>query len=292
MKTRDGKPPVDIGECDGEDLFEISISKSRKWKSCQVAYDYKYVMKLLPKRKSRPLNLGSLVHSCLENRLLGQNWVQVIKDFKEKEWSKLFEEEKIELGDIPMDAYRIVRGYHYYYLESDKRYKTIAAEVSFRVRIPGTNYVLVGIIDGLVLDTTDNSIWGLEHKTVKKDLPSEEFKATDFQTAAYLYVIPYLAKHFGYTEAQVKGIFFDYLKTTPPTIPEILKNGTVSKRKIKCDRYTYLEVIKSVKGDPADYQGMLEYMDTNVFYKRVPLSKSGYLINQALEDIVNCGETD
>ncbi len=289
MKTRGGKVPIDIGICDGEGLLELSVSRAKKWKACQIAHDYRYVQKLRSKKKVRPLTLGSLVHSCLEYRALGKNWVQAIKEFKTGDWAKLFEEERVELGDIPNDAYRIMRGYHYYYLESDKRYKTVAAEVPFRVRIPNTPVVLVGVIDLILLDTTDNGIWCFEHKTVKKDIPTEEFKMTDFQTTIYLYVMEQLAEKLGYTKEQIKGVIIDYLKTTPPTIPEVLKNGTLSKRKIKCDRYTYLECIKRIGGDPADYEDMLEYMDTNVFYKRVPLTKSEALSSATLEDFITCG---
>jgi hypothetical protein len=166
----------------------------------------------------------------------------------------------------------------------------VAAEVPFRVRLEGTPIVLTGVIDLIVLDTTDDGIWCFEHKTVKKDLPTEEFKMTDFQTTIYLYVMEVLADRLGYNKDQIRGVILDYIKTTPPTIPEILKDGTLSKRKIKCDRYTYLECIKKIGGDPADYEEILEYMDTNVFYKRVPLTKSPALLKMTLEEFINCGK--
>ena len=289
MKLEEGKTSIDIGICDEPGLIEISVSRAKKWKSCQVAHDYKYVQKLRPKAKARPLTLGSLVHKCLEYRALGQDWVKVIKDFKAGEWSKLFEEERFELGDIPGDAYRIMRGYHYYYLESDKRYKTIAAEVPFRVRVEGTPVVLVGLIDLILLDTVDNSIWCFEHKTAKKGIPSEEFRMTDIQTTLYLYVMEHLAPYLGYKPGQVKGVMLDYLKTQPPTIPEVLKNGTLSKRKITCDYYTYLKCLEKVGGDPKEYQEVLEYMKTNVFYRRVPITKSQAMTNETLADMIAVG---
>lgn len=290
MKTRDGRKPIDIGECDGPNLLELSVSRAKKWKNCQIAHDYRYVKKLRPIQKARPLTLGTLCHSCLEARANGNSWIQEIKKFKEGEWSKLFDEEKVELGDIPTDAYRIMRGYHYFYLESDKRYKTISAELPFRVRIKNTPIVLVGVIDLIVLDTTDNGIWCFEHKTVKKDIPTEEFKMTDFQTTIYLYVMEALAKELGYKKSQIRGVILDYLKTKAPTVPEVLKNGTLSKRKITCDRYTYLECIKNIGGNPEDYQDVLEYMDTNVFYKRVPLTKSPALTKMTLDEFIVCGK--
>lgn len=290
MKTRDGKVPIDIGECDGEGLIELSVSRAKKWKSCQVGHDYRYVMKLRPKRKVRPLTLGSLVHSCLEARALGFDWVSEIRKFKKNEWAKLFEEERVELGDIPQDAFRIMRGYHYYYMKSDERYLTIAAELPFRVRIEGTPVVLVGVIDLIVLDTLSNDIWCFEHKTMKKDIPTEEFRMTDVQTTLYLYVMDKLIPVLGYESSQVKGVILDYLKTTPPTIPQILKDGTLSKRKIKCDYYTYLSCIKQIGGNPEDYKEILEYMKTNVFYKRIPITKSMDMTSTIILDLINTGK--
>ena len=290
MKTKEGKVTIDIGECDGEGLIELSVSRAKKWKACQCAHDYRYVDKLRPIRKVRPLTLGSLAHSCLEARLEGRNWVDEIKKFQKDEWSKIFEEEKVELGDIPKDCYRIMRGYHYYYLEADKRYKTISVELPFRVRIPGTPIVLVGIIDGIILDTTDNGIWCLEHKTVKKDIPSEEFRMTDVQTTIYMYVMDKLAPTLGFEPSQIKGVMLDYLKTKAPTLPEQLKDGSLSKRKITCDYYTYLECIKSIGDDPANYKDILEYMKTNVFYRRVPITKAECMTKMTLEDMVTVGK--
>lgn len=290
MKMREGKISIDIGQCDGDGLIELSVSRAKKWRTCQQAHDFRYVDKLRPKQKSRPLTLGSLVHSCLEARLEGRDWVQVIRDFKANEWSKLFEEERIELGDLPNDCFRIMRGYHYFYKESDERYKTIAVEQTFRVRIEGTPVVLVGIIDGIILDTKDNGIWCLEHKTVKKDIPTEEFRMTDIQTTIYMYVMDKLAPKLGFTPDQVKGVMLDYLKTKSPTIPEVLKNGTLSKRKITCDYYTYLKCIQEVGGDPNDYLEILEYMKTNVFYRRVPITKTDAMTKMTLDDMVNVGK--
>jgi hypothetical protein len=283
------KKPIDIGVCDGEGLIELSVSKAKVWRRCQTKYDYKYNRGLRPVRTARPLTLGSLVHECLEARALSTNWVQKIKDFKNGEWSKLFEEERVMLGDIPTDTYRIMRGYHYYYLLSDKRYKTIAAELPFRVRLFNTNVVLVGIID-LIVQDDNGEFWIFEHKTVKKDLPTEDFRITDFQTAIYSYVMARILELWGFDKKLYRGVILDYLKTKAPTIPEVLKDGSLSRRKITCDYYTYLECIKSINGNPADYKDILEYMKTNVFYKRIPIVKSEILTRTFLNDMIRVAQ--
>lgn len=290
MKLREGKVAIDIGSCNRDDLTELSVSRAKKWRGCQKAHDYKYVDNIIPKKKVRPLTLGSLVHSCLESRAQGDNWVQVIRDFKKGEWANLFEEERAELGDIPNDAFRIMRGYHYYYSETDKNLEVIAAEVPFRIRLKRTKIVLTGIIDLIVRDTRDGSIWGFEHKTAKQSIPTEEFRMTDIQTTVYMYAMGLLAPKLGFDPSHIKGMMLDYLKTKPPTMPEILKNGTVSKRKITCDYYTFLKCIEENGQDPAEYEEVLEYMKTNVFYRRVPITKSQHLVDETLSEMITVGK--
>lgn len=286
MKVEEGKTLFTVGDCSEEGLLELSVSRMKKWNTCQKAHDYRYVEKLRPKEKARPLTLGSLVHKCLETRANKGDWIRVIKEFKKNEWSKIFEEEQVELGDIPGDCFRIMRGYTRYYKDSDERLETIAAEVPFSIRIPKTPVVLVGIIDLIVRDKTTGDVWCYEHKTAKKDIPSEEFRMTDVQTTLYMYVMEKLAPMLNYDAKKLRGVVVDYLKTSPPTIPSILKDGTVSKRKITCDYDTFYDCLIKNGDNPEDYTDVLEHMKTNVFYKRVPFTKSVSLTKNTLREVI------
>ncbi|MCU7521975.1 MAG: PD-(D/E)XK nuclease family protein, partial [Ignavibacteria bacterium] len=231
---------IKIGVVEGEEgLLEISISKAKKWQSCQKAFAYRYNDKLRPKKKATALRRGTWVHSCLEQRALGNDWVKVIKDLKAQEYDKLFLEEKVELGDLPTEVFRMMRAYHQTYLKVDAEYETVRAEQDFMIRVPGTKIVLVGKIDAIIRHRVSRKVWIVEHKTVGKDIPSEDYRMSDGQTAVYSWVLEQIAPILGFKPGDVAGVLMDYIKTKPPTIPDMLKNGTMSRRRISCDRYTY-----------------------------------------------------
>lgn len=287
MKTDDLNTVVIIGDIEEEGVVNVSVSKLKTWKSCQQRYHYKYKQGLRPKAKSRPLTLGSLVHKVLETHDNDEDWVQTIRDYKKNEFDKLFLEEKADLGDIPHDCLRICRAYFNHYAEVDKRFETIATEVGFQIRIPGTMIVIEGIIDKVARNTTTGKVWGIEHKTAKKDLPTETFRATDIQTTVYEWALAMSAETLGFDSKDIAGMMFDYLKTKPPTQPRLLKNGKMSVAKIDCDKWTYTEALKKAKLDPEDYKDFIATLDSNNSFRRIPLAKSRHMINLIMKDFIN-----
>lgn len=289
MRGRSEKTIV-IGDVDSEGLLELSVSKVKKWRTCQQAYDYKYNQKLSPKTKAVPLRRGTWVHACLEARDNGENWVEVIKKLKAEEYDKLFVEEKAELGDLPAEVFRIMRAYHQTYQLIDAEYETVVCEQSFMIRIPGTTIVLTGIIDKIMRHKSTGKIWCVEHKTMKNTPPTEEFRITDIQTANYTWVMEQIAPHLGFKREDIAGVIFDYIKTKPPTIPDTLKNGELSKRKnIDCDKWTYLACIKRAGLDPANYEDILTELEHKVFFQRIPMAKSVPMVKLVLQEIINTG---
>jgi hypothetical protein len=286
MKTDGLRKLVVIGEVDEPGLMKVSVSKLKTWKSCQQKYNYKYIKGLKPKTKSRPLTLGSLVHKCLEAHDSNEDWVQVIKDYNTNEFSKLFLEEKAELGDIPHDCLRICRAYFNHYSEVDKAFTTLYCEVGFMIRIPGTNIVVEGIIDKVARNTRTNQVWGIEHKTAKRDIPTETFRTTDIQTTVYEWALAVMASELGFEAKEVGGMMFDYLRTKPMTMPKLLKAGSMSKAKIDCDKWTYLEALKKEGLDAAEYEDFIATLDTNNMFSRIPLAKSKAMVKLIMNDFV------
>lgn len=287
---KDIKPNcIKIGEVEGTDLIELSVSRLKTWRRCQVKHDFKYVDKLRPKRKAVPLRRGSWVHSCLEARNEGKNWVDVIKQLKADEYDKLFAEEKAELGDLPTEVFRIMRAYHQTYAKVDLVYETIAAEQQFMIRLGKTPFVLTGVIDRIMRNKTNGQIWCQEYKTMKR-LPSEDYRLSDIQTTVYVQVLQYLAPYLGYNPKDVMGVIIDYICTKPPTIPDVLKSGELSRRKIFCDRWTYLACLKREGLDPADYEDFLERLDENKFFYRIPMTRSRDMLNNVFKELLITGQ--
>jgi len=281
---------IRIGEVEGENLIELSVSKVKTWAGCQQKYHYKYNEELRPRRKAVPLRRGSWVHDCLQARDEGRNWVKLIQQKKADEYDKLFAEEKVELGDLPVEVFRMMRAYHQTYLEVDKAYQTIRCEQDFMIRIPNTNFVITGRIDKIALHIESGKIWVFEHKTMAKGIPVEDFRTTDIQTAVYSWVMDQIVSQLGdYTKDMIGGVMFDYIRTKPPTIPSTLKNGQLSQAKIDCDRWTYLACIKKAELDPSDYEEFLKRLDENMFFRRIPMAKSPAMIKLVMRNMVNVG---
>ena len=287
MKTDGLRQVIKIGDVDEEGLVNVSVSKLKTWKTCQQKWSYKYVQNLRPKAKSRPLTLGGLVHKCLEAHDMGEDWVQIIRDYNTNEYSKLFLEEKAELGDIPQDTLRLCRAYFNNYSEIDKHFEVLACEVGFIIRVPGSNVVIEGIIDKVARNKTTGKVWGIEHKTAKKGIPTETYRATDIQTTVYEWALAVMAPELGFEPKDLGGIMFDYLKTKPLSIPKLLKNGTMSKAKIDTDKWTYIEALKKAGLDPADYADFIATLDTEKLFRRIPLAKSKTMVKLIMTDFLN-----
>jgi hypothetical protein len=272
-----------------DQCLELSISKVKKWRRCQKAYEYKYIQKLTPKKKAVALTRGTWMHSCLEARDQGRNWIETIKELKAKEYDPLFEEEKAELGPLPTEVFRIMRGYVQTYDKVDKEYEVISCEQQFMIKLPGYPLILTGVIDKIARKKSTGGIWLFEHKTVGRDLPSEDYKITDIQTSIYVFAAMCIAESLGFKSEDVEGIIFDYIKTKPPTIPEVLKSGEMSRRRIDCDKWTYLECLKKAGLDPKDYTDFLDKLEENKFFVRVPMSRSDDMVIQLVNELVYSG---
>lgn len=289
MKDQSAKI-IKIGIVEGEEgLIELSNSKAKRWASCQRAYKYKYEDKLKPKKHAVALRKGSWVHKVLEDYDSGKDWVATIKELRDTEYNKLFEEEKAELGNLPVDVYRMMRGYFQTYKEIDQFHEVISVEQDFMIRLEGTKIVLTGKIDKITRDKRTGKIWVWEHKTMKSAPPTENFRMTDTQTGMYTWVAEMMAPYLNYKKADVGGIIFDYIKTKPPTIPDKLKDGSTSRRKIDCDWYTYEAVVKAHGNDPADYEDMKVKLSDNTFFIRHHMAKSKVMVRSILQNMVNTG---
>lgn len=279
---REGKM-LTYGEVEGDDLLTVSVSRANSWRKCQQLHDWKYVEEIVPTKKILPLTRGSWLHSCLEARDKGEDWLAVLKELKVKEYDPLFAEEKAVLGPLPTECFRIMRNYMHHF-KNDKFDRTITTEIQFKIRIPGTNFVFHGIIDRIVRDQLDR-VWCMEHKTVKRP-PSDEARLTDIQTGMYLWAMRLLAPQLDFKAEEVGGVVFDYLITKPPTEPYLLKAGGLSHKNIYCDRYTFMAAIKKHGLDVADYADMWPKIDKNPFFIRQELTRSNDSVKNILDDFI------
>lgn len=271
-----------IGETKSLNTIEVSFSQLSCFRRCQQKHHYKYIMNLERRRKGLPLERGSVIHKCLESLYKTGDWKKEWRKYK-KEFKKLFEEEKELYGDLPKEIFRLMSSYIRVY-RYDKRWKIEGVEVPFACRLPKSRVVLKGIIDLVMRDKL--GLWAVEHKT-HKNLPSSEYRSMDVQSTLYYYILNSFAGLVSSDE--VMGVIFNYFRTKAPTVPRLLKNGTLSKAKIVTDPHTYKKAIKKHGLNVEDYRDVLQKLDASTFFSRRRISKPDSLVSKVITETIITG---
>lgn len=267
-----------VAALEGGDM-EVSYSKIKLARRCLKAYDYKYLQKLAKRVKSRPLIVGTLVHSCLEMYFKEGHYMPAIRQWREGEFTKMFAEEQALHKDVIPLTQSLIRGYISNW--KDSGFTMVWVEKEFRVEIfPGI--FLVGKIDGKAKEGK-RFTWLVEHKTAKK-MPGEEMRIYDTQVILYDAVLHLIG------EEPVTGVMWDYLRTKLPTKPELLKSGGLSKSmKIDTTEEVYRREILKHGLDPRGYADILEHLreKRDQFYRQVKLPISRSMTKSVLDDVVS-----
>lgn len=271
-------------------MATISFSKAKTWRRCHKQYDYKYNQRLEKRKKAVPLLRGSILHEMLDARAKMMMKIKtvtpatILKRYA-KEYAQLFREERDLYGDLISDCQRVFDTYCRDYPEDSFEYLGVEEELKFEIA-PGIEFI--GYIDKRIRDKKKKLKYIVDHKT-HKNIPDEEARFADLQMVFYVWawnkIVP---------KDQVDGIIWDYLRTKPPSIPEQLKNGELTKRaNIDTDYHTYLAEIKRLKLNPDDYKEILSALSVKKtgFSERVFLpSPSKIMIDNAVADLISTAE--
>lgn len=259
----------------------VSQSKIKTWRRCRRAYHYKYIEKLEPRRKARPLVFGSIVHEMIEANAGSIDWMTVGEKYR-KEVKKLFSAERDDYLQIIEDAEMLMEEYFEYYKNDKMKFVAIKgkmAEHEFEVQIAkGVN--LKGKIDA-VMQSKDKRIWLTEHKS-HKEIPGEDVRFRDLQTIMYDRVLPELGIK------KVDGVLWDYIRSKAPPVPELLKDGSLSKRKIDTFAAVYEATVLRHKLKVKDYQDIIDSLEGNEknFFKRVYMPINRAMSKELVDEFV------
>lgn len=257
--------------------FVSTHSMLKTFKACPMQAYYKYVLRLKPKVLGRPLRFGTWMHSLLEAHYKGEDWREKHKELT-REFSKLFDEEKDAIGNLPVDCARTMISYLWHY--KDDPWKVHEVEFTLEAELPdGSLYR--GRIDMLI--ENQYGLWIVDHKN-HRTLPGLDFRILDAQSALYIWA----ALKSG---LKIQGHIWNYLKSTAPSTPALLKDGTrLSRRKCDTDYPTLVKALKKYGLDPADYEEWLDrlrsqryqpgQMQTSSFFRRDVLEKSPGLLKR------------
>jgi len=274
------------------DLIDVNFNQSRLkyFNRCPKQYEYKYIQLLEPKKKQRPLFLGSWVHAALETYYTQGDWkvghLQYVN-----EWNKLFEEERLALRTrgktvgppLPQVVERIMKSYLWYYRNDGWEPYLVeqVLEVPTPLRVNGKQFIFKGRLDLIVRDEED-LLWLVDHKTASQIPMPTSFHAMDPQLMLY----PWAAKI--QYDLDIAGVIYNYVKSKPPSIPQINKDGSISRRKIVTDYPTLLRFLKQHNRDPRDYIEILRPMARkSEFLRRYKLPREPVVTKEILLDTLS-----
>jgi hypothetical protein len=265
LRTKGGR----MGE-----IITVSYSEIKRWRFCRMSHYYNYVLGIIPKAKAKPLKLGSITHKSIETWAKTGEWSNILSSV-EKEYKGMFEEERELYGDLPSTITRLMDGYLKKYAKERRDYQLVEESLGPVPLTKRTQFKMR--IDRLT--TTQAGLTLCETKTAKR-LPDESMRLWDLQTILYVWAL----RELGYP---VKAVLWDYVRTKAPTVPQILKNGSISKRDVDTTYEVYLDTIKKNKLKVNDYQDILDELkgkSVDRFYKRVLLPVNDKMIETVLND--------
>lgn len=265
--------------------MSVSQSQIKSWRRCKRAHWYKYIQHLGKIVRAAPLLRGTILHKMIETKLQKGDPMKVLAEH-EKENRRALRENPEEYGETFIeDIRRIFQGYERAY-RSDP-YKVIHLEKKGEVELPN-GYHLKYIVDAIVKDK-NGRLWLLDRKS-HKNIPDDKARFSDIQLVLY-----YWAWNLEHPKEQVDGIIWDYLRTKPPTIPEQLKNGELTRRKnLDTDYFTYATEVANKGLNPKDYEEILldlKARGSRDFFERVPLpSPTKEVVKSIVEDAAETAE--
>lgn len=264
----------------GQDVSTHSMIKT--FRRCPKQTEYKYVQRLKPRSLGRPLSFGKDFHLMLQVNYEGGDWRDVLKEVTRK-YRELFDEERDELGDYPRDLERTMLSYLWHY--ADDPWVVHEVEVTLECTFPDGSIYRCKI--DLIVEN-QYGLWIVDHKTLKK-MPDLTFRILDAQSALYIWCALR-------NKIPVQGHIWNYVKSTPPKMPVLLKSrkGLSRAQKIVTDYPHLLRAIKRHGLDREDYADQLSYlksqryvdggMQTSPFFHRSILEKSNKMVTQVASE--------
>lgn len=208
----------------------------------------------------------------IEFHIEGKPIDKAIEYIVKEERPHVFSAEVDEFDQIITDARTIMEAYFDFWRGQKLRYIPVAGrrtEHEFEYDI-GDGILLEGIID-CVPETPDKRRWIGEHKS-HKVIPTEDVRMREIQPMLYSW-----AGSRALGIKNIVGVMWDYIRSKSPTVPEPLKDGSLSKRKIDTLPSVFLNEIKRLGLDPAHYSDKLGELDDRLstWFKRVfmPINK-------------------
>lgn len=260
----------------------VSVSQLQTFLSCKRKWKYNYIEGLKPRVERSYLTIGKLCHKGMqvamqwawayqrsnkdEDYTATDRWVEWRNAGIEamgNEWREYMEntpmldEEIPDFNQMLHDAVSVFRQafeefepWKYEVITlCDKGHSIPALELHFRVPCPPTKG-LHGYIDAILRDKETGFVWCTDYK-FRKSLSPDEDEAFNIQNAVYSYACQKMG-------IDITGTMTWQHVNTPASDPTILKDGRISRAKIKTTWEHYEKFCIDHGQDPADYYTEME----------------------------------
>ena len=254
----------------------VSVSQIQTYLSCKKKWEYGYIENLTPRVDRKYMTIGKLCHKGMQTAM--QKLWEIQKGISA--W-KIVDDKIGILIDLGIGAMRDEMNYYmdetpfldeevpdimqmyddacsvftqalkefdptkYEVVEIKKDTKVIPAlELHFMVPCAGSKG-LHGYIDAILKDKDTGYTWCVDYK-FRKTLSPDEDESFNIQNAVYAYA----CKKMG---VKISGTMTWQHLNTPAADPQILKDGKISRAKIKTTWEHYETFCKSHGQDPEDY---------------------------------------
>ena len=243
----------------------VSVSQLQTFLSCKKKWEYNYIGNLKPRVERSYLTVGKLCHRGMQVAMQlmwkGDNWkVAMLGGISalNNEWRDYMENTPLLGEEIPeMDqmhddavsvfcqAFEEFEPWKYEVVTlCDKKKQIPALELHFRVPCPPTKG-LHGYIDAILKDKETGFTWCVDYK-FRKSLSPDEDEAFNIQNAVYAYACSRMG-------VKITGTMTWQHLNTPAAEPSILKDGKISRVKIKTTWKRYEQFCIDHGQDPQDY---------------------------------------
>lgn len=283
----------------------ISQSMVKAFRMCPREFYYKQILELQPKVYSTPLTRGKWIHALLETYYgvraeTGSHEEGARQAYGiHKKWvhnfSKLFDEEKEKLGDLPREIEWLWKSYLWHW-QHDESWTVHEVERTIEAELPN-GMLFRGRVDMVVED--DFGLWIVDHKTHKR-MPDWKFRLLDEQSPLYIWA----ARQNG---IPVQGFIWNYLLTAGASTPRVTKDGSRFYAKLGDTTYpVYATAVKQAQQEHgetfleapeerAKVRDMLrtlknEQGQDSAFFRRDRLEKGDDLINRVLHTTMKTAE--
>lgn len=252
----------------------VSVSQLQTFLSCRKKWEYNYIEGLKPRVERSYLTIGKLCHKGMQTAMQelwkrqqnkgggSTNWFEEVRNFGLSAMriefdaymvaTSLLDEEIPDVEQVLADAESVFcqafeefEPWKYEVITlCDKGHPIPALELHFRVPCPPTKG-LHGYIDAILKDRETGFVWCTDYK-FRKSLSPDEDEAFNIQNAVYAYACQKMG-------VDITGTMTWQHVNTPAAEPGILKDGKISRAKIKTTWAKYEQFCVDHGQDPQDY---------------------------------------